>query len=67
MGSTVHLWEYGAYHYKGGFAMKLQIVDTSTAGLLQQALDLYAKEDDVPSDVAELVERLRERLVELIG
>lgn len=45
----------------------ISIEDETTAGLLQQALDLYSKEDDIPSDVAELVERLRERLVETIG
>lgn len=45
----------------------LAIEDTTTAGLLQQALDLYAAEDDIPSDVAEMVERLRLRLLEILG
>lgn len=45
----------------------LALVDSTPAGLLQQALDLYATGDDIPSDVAELVERLRERMAEILG
>lgn len=45
----------------------LLIEDATAAGLLQQALDLYAKEDDLFPDIAVLVEQLRERLVAILG